>query len=54
MAAQLVQGQGEQRGGARPNSGPDGNGQTHSANVQKTNIRIVLRQIACLVIIWHN
>lgn len=39
MAAQLVQGQGEQRGGARPNSGPDGNGQTHSANVQKTNIK---------------
>lgn len=24
-------------GGARPNSGPDGNGATHSANVQKTN-----------------
>lgn len=39
MAAQLVQGQGEQRGGARPNSGPEGNGQTHSANVQKTNIK---------------
>ena len=37
MATQLVNGQGEQRGGARPNSGPQGNGQTHSANVQKTN-----------------
>ena len=24
-------------GGARPNSGPDGNGATHAANVQKTN-----------------
>ena len=37
MAAQLVSEQGEQRGGARPNSGPAGNGQTHAANVNKTN-----------------
>lgn len=29
--------QGEQRGGARPNSGPEGNGATHAANVEKTN-----------------
>lgn len=27
------------RGGARPNSGPDGNGATHAANVEKTNER---------------
>lgn len=27
------------RGGARPNSGPDGNGATHSANVERTNER---------------
>jgi hypothetical protein len=26
-----------QRGGARPNSGPDGNNATHAANVEKTN-----------------
>ena len=39
MAVQLLQGQGEQRGGARPNSGPEGNGQTHAANVNKTNIK---------------
>lgn len=29
----------ETRGGARPNSGPEGNGATHAANVEKTNIR---------------
>lgn len=29
----------DQRGGARPNSGPDGNGATHSANVERTNER---------------
>ena len=28
------------RGGARPNSGPDGNGATHAANVARTNERI--------------
>lgn len=39
QAVALVQGQGEQRGGARPNSGPDGNGATHSANVERTNQR---------------
>lgn len=39
MATQLLQGQGEQRGGARPNSGPAGNGQTHAANVNKTNTK---------------
>lgn len=38
-ASALVNGQGEQRGGARPNSGPEGNGQTHAANVDKTNMR---------------
>ena len=27
----------EQRGGARPNSGPDGNNATHAANIEKTN-----------------
>lgn len=35
----LVEGSGEQRGGARPNSGPDGNGATHAANVNRTNTR---------------
>lgn len=39
MLADLVEGSGEQRGGARPNSGPAGNGSTHAANVTKTNIR---------------
>lgn len=29
----------DQRGGARPNSGPSGNGATHSANVERTNER---------------
>ena len=38
-ATALVNGQGEQRGGARPNSGPEGNGMTHAANVNKTNMR---------------
>lgn len=38
-ATALVNGQGEQRGGARPNSGPAGNGQTHAANVNKTNMK---------------
>lgn len=38
-ATALVNGQGEQRGGARPNSGPEGNGQTHAANVNKTNMK---------------
>ena len=39
MVTQLLSAQGEQRGGARPNSGPEGNGQTHAANVNKTNVR---------------
>lgn len=30
---------GETRGGARENSGPEGNGATHAANVQRTNAR---------------
>ena len=34
----LQEGQ-ETRGGARPNSGPAGNGATHSANVERTNER---------------
>jgi hypothetical protein len=38
-ATALVNGQGEQRGGARPNPGPEGNGQTHAANVNKTNMK---------------
>lgn len=38
-ATALVNSQGEQRGGARPNSGPEGNGQTHAANVNKTNTK---------------
>jgi hypothetical protein len=29
----------ENRGGARPNSGPSGNGATHAANVERTNDR---------------
>lgn len=29
----------EQRGGARPNSGPQGNGATHATNVERTNER---------------
>lgn len=40
QAAMAVLQQGmEQRGGARPNSGPQGNGATHSANVERTNER---------------
>lgn len=39
LVSQLMQGQTDQRGGARPNSGPVGNGATHAANVNKTNIR---------------
>ena len=34
----LKQGQ-DGRGGARTNSGPQGNGATHSANVERTNER---------------
>lgn len=38
MATQLVQSQ-KGAGGARPNSGPEGNGATHAANVERTNTR---------------
>ena len=38
-ATALVQEQNTGHGGARPNSGPAGNGQTHAANVNKTNLR---------------
>lgn len=38
IMATLQQGQ-DGRGGARPNSGPDGNGATHAANVERTNER---------------
>lgn len=38
MIMAMVQGGGGQ-GGARPNSGPDGNGATHAANVERTNER---------------
>ena len=34
----LAEGQ-DGRGGARPNSGPDGNGATHAANIERTNER---------------
>ena len=34
-----IESQGEQRGGARENSGPAGNGATHAANVERTNER---------------
>lgn len=39
MIQGYIAGSGEQRGGARPNSGPVGNGATHSANVERTNAR---------------
>lgn len=39
MIQQVLSGQGENRGGARPNSGPKGNGATHAANVEHTNER---------------
>ena len=38
VAGMLEQGQ-DGRGGARPNSGPAGNGATHAANVERTNER---------------
>jgi hypothetical protein len=38
-ATALVNEQNTGHGGARPNSGPEGNGQTHAANVSKTNAR---------------
>lgn len=38
IMAMIEQGQ-DGRGGARPDSGPVGNGQTHTANVEKTNFK---------------
>jgi len=38
-AQNLVQEMNPQQGGARPNSGPVGNGATHAANVERTNQR---------------
>jgi hypothetical protein len=38
-AMEVIQEGQEHRGGARPNSGPAGNGATHSANVERTNER---------------
>lgn len=37
--AGLMSGGTNNHGGARPNSGPDGNGATHAANVERTNSR---------------
>lgn len=39
VVMQTLQAGQETRGGARPNSGPDGNGATHAANVERTNSR---------------
>ena len=39
MVMATIQGGEDGRGGARPNSGPDGNGATHAANVERTNER---------------
>ena len=39
MAVSMLQQGQDNRGGARPNSGPAGNGATHSANVERTNER---------------
>lgn len=39
LISQTLQSGGEQRGGARPNSGPAGNGATHASNVERTNER---------------
>lgn len=39
LIAQTLQSSDEQRGGARPNSGPVGNGATHASNVERTNER---------------
>lgn len=35
----MIQGSADGRGGARPNSGPEGNGATQAANVERTNER---------------
>lgn len=39
MVMAMVQETGDGRGGTRPNSGPEGNGATHAANVERTNER---------------
>ena len=39
MIYSIVSGETDNRGGARPNSGPAGNGATHAANVERTNER---------------
>lgn len=39
MIGQMMQEGQDNRGGARPNSGPKGNGATHAANVERTNER---------------
>ena len=39
MVTALINEQNTGHGGARPNSGPAGNGQTHAANVNKTNTK---------------
>lgn len=39
LIGQYVQQGGEQRGGARPNSGPKGDGTTHASRVEQTNER---------------
>ena len=39
MIMQMLQSSQDGRGGARPNSGPAGNGATHAANVERTNER---------------
>ena len=39
LISQTLQSGTEQRGGARPNSGPVGNGATHASNVERTNER---------------
>ena len=38
-AMQIIQSKQEGRGGARPNSGPEGNGATKAANIERTNER---------------
>ena len=39
LVGQIISQGKETRGGARPNSGPEGNGATHAANVERTNER---------------
>lgn len=46
MVVQAASGAADGRGGARPNSGPDGNGATHAANVERTNERNRAEQVS--------